>query len=114
MDKKILIPLYGNDVAPRFDLASEVLIVTFDEAGANREEKIVVLPQASAEKLCHLILSEGINTVICGGIEDEYYQYLIWKRVNIIDSVIGAWTKVLDHFKQGDLRSGFILYGRKS
>ena len=31
--KKILISLYGNDVAPRFDLATEVLIASLGEDG---------------------------------------------------------------------------------
>lgn len=111
MTQKILIPLYGNDVAPRFDLATEVLIVAIDKrGGATREEKIVVLPQASAEKLCHLILTDGINVVICGGIEEEYFQYLIWKRLKVLDSVIGPWERILDQYDKGGLESGSILY----
>jgi predicted Fe-Mo cluster-binding NifX family protein len=113
MYKKILIPLYGNDVAPRFDLATEVLIVVLDEKDKHREEKIVVLQQASAEKLCHLILSEEINAVICSGIEEEYYQYLTWKRVDVLDSVIGPWPRVLDLYEQGTLRPGAVLSDRK-
>lgn len=113
MHKKILIPLYGNDVAPRFDLATEVLIVILDATDKRREEKIVVLSQASAEKLCHLVLSESINTVICSGIEEEYYQYLKWKRVDVLDSVIGPWPRVLDLYEQETLRPGSVLFDRK-
>ncbi|WP_208022664.1 NifB/NifX family molybdenum-iron cluster-binding protein [Desulfonema ishimotonii] len=109
--KKILIPLYGNDVAPRFDLATEVLIITTDDAGEGREEKIVVMPQASAEQLCHLVLTEGIGVVICGGIEEEYYQYLTWKRVGVFDSVVGPWERVFERFCKNELRTGSILYG---
>jgi len=110
MPPKILIPLYGNDVAPRFDLATEVLIAITDEKVDSREEKIIVLPQASAEQLCHLILTEDIKVVICGGIEDEYYQYLTWKRVKVLDSVMGPWKTILEHFHKGTLQSGSILY----
>jgi hypothetical protein len=80
MARKVLIPLYGNDVAPRFDLATEILIIFTDNPISSGMEKIIVLPQESSEKLCHLILTEGIQTVICGGIEEEYYHYLIWKK----------------------------------
>ena len=109
MQKKVLIPLYGNDVAPRFDLATEVLISTGGKARGSREEKIVVLAQASAEQLCHLVLAEGVDAVICSGIEEEYYQYLTWKRVQVFDSVIGSWEPVLERFCQGKLQSGDIV-----
>jgi len=108
--KKVLIPLYGDDVAPRFDLATEAMITFGGETREYREEKIVVLTQSSPEKLCHLVLTEGIDVVICSGIEEEYYQYLAWKRVQVFDSVIGSWKSVLERFYQGMLQSGDILY----
>ena len=111
--KKILISLYGNDVAPRFDLATEVLIASMGEDGRVVDEKILVLPQASAEKLCHMVLTEDVQTVICGGIEEEYYQYLVWKRVEVLDSVIGPANVVMDHYRQGRLQSGDILLKRR-
>jgi len=113
MPEKILIPLHGNDVAPRFDLATEVLITVRDEKIADKEEKIVVLSRASAEKLCHLILTEEVDVVICSGIEEEYYQYLTWKKVRVIDSVIGSWEIVLKNFYEGTLRAGDILFDKQ-
>lgn len=110
MQKKTLIPIYGNDVAPRFDLATEVLIAVGDETRKKREEKVVVISQASSEQLCHLVLTEGVDAVICSGIEEEYYQYLKWKRIQVIDSVIGPWKSALDRFHRGRLQPGDILY----
>jgi predicted Fe-Mo cluster-binding NifX family protein len=110
MALKSLIPLYGNDVAPRFDLATEVLVAVGDDSGKKWKEKIVVLSQSSSEQLCHLVLTEGVDAVICGGIEEEHYQYLTWKRVQVFDSVIGPWESALERFYQGKLKSGDILY----
>ena len=110
MQNKTLIPLYGTDVAPRFDLATEVLIAVNDETQKKREDKIVVLSQSSSEQLCHLVLAEGVDAVICSGIEEEYYQYLTWKRVQVFDSVIGPWETALKRFYQGSLQPGDILY----
>lgn len=109
MTQKILIPLYKNDVAPRFDLATEILITSADDGIGRETEKIIVLPQASAEKLCHLVLTEGIQVVICGGIEEEYYHYLIWKKVTVLDSVIGSWESALASYQKGQLHAGSIL-----
>lgn len=107
--QKILIPLYGNDVAPRFDLTTEVMITSRQDGREDREEKIVVLSQASAEQLCHLILTEGIDVVICNGIEEEYYQFLTWKKVQVLDSVIGPWQTVLERFFKDTLKHEDIL-----
>lgn len=106
---KILIPIFGNDISPRFDLTAEVYIVTIDDAGRYQDERIVVLPQISAEHLCHLILTENVSVVICGGIEDEYYQYLRWKRITVYDSVIGPWNAAVSRYLDNTLHSGDIL-----
>ena len=107
--KKILIALHDNDVAPRFDLATEVLIVTGIENTGSEDKRIVVLPRASADQLCHLVITEGVQTVICGGIEDDYYHYLTWKRIEVIDSVIGSSEAALKCFIEGTLKPGEIL-----
>ena len=110
MHKKVLICLHGNDVAPRFDLTTEVFIASVGPENRIEDENTMVLPRPSAEELCHMILTAHIQTVICGGIEDEYYQYLTWKRINVFDSVIGACDRVLEDFTKGLLRAGAILY----
>jgi predicted Fe-Mo cluster-binding NifX family protein len=107
--RKILIPLHENDVAPRFDQASEVLIVDCPDEHRSQNERTMVLPQASPDKLCHLIIAEGVDTVICNGIQDDYYQYLTWKRINVIDSVVGSSKLALKRCVAGKLKPGDIL-----
>jgi predicted Fe-Mo cluster-binding NifX family protein len=109
MTTKVLICLYENEVCPRFDLTREVLIAVIDKDAAILGEKEVVLPQASLEMLCQMILTEGIQVVICGGIEEEYYQYLKWKNVKVLDSVVGDCKLVLQRLAEGRLKSGDVL-----
>ena len=111
--RKVLITLQGNAVAPRFDMATEVLIAAIGPDGSVQEEKTMVLPQASAEKLCHMIITEDIQTVICGGIEEEYYQYLCWKRVEVMDSVIADYGTALEKYGRGELKPGSIFWGKR-
>lgn len=110
---RALIPLVGDDVAPRFDLAPEALIVAIKPDGRARVEKSIVLPQASAEALCGLIILEKVDVVICCAIEEEYYQYLTWKKVKVIDSVMGPYSDVLERVAQGTIPDEEILVGRK-
>ena len=109
MAEKLLITIWRDQVAPRFDLSGEVLVATVDSSGEVLHSKTVVLPTVSAEDLCHMILTEGIATVICGGIEEEYYQYLTWKKVKVIDSVIAKYDRALEFAKDGRLQPGMIL-----
>ena len=109
MEQKILIALFVDQVAPRFDLATEVFIASMADGGRPIEKKTVVLPRASAEKFCHLVLLKKIGTVVCGGIEDEYYQYLKWKNVKVLDSVIGSYKDVIKQLEFGTLQSGDII-----
>jgi hypothetical protein len=116
MTRKVLIALYRDEVAPRFDLATEVLLATVPDGtdeGSGDERSTLVLGQASADGLCDLILARGVGTVICGGIEEEYYHYLRWKRVEVLDSVMGPAELALERFKAGVLKAGEILFERK-
>jgi predicted Fe-Mo cluster-binding NifX family protein len=110
MIRKILITIWHDDVAPRFDLASEVLVAAVNEGGKIEDKKTLVLPSISAEDLCQLILSEGIDIVICGGIEKELFQYLNWKKVQVFDSVIGPFEKALELARMDKLEQGAILF----
>ncbi len=114
MTETILITIWRDQVAPRFDLTSEVLIASLDPRGGLAHTKTVVLPTVSAEDLCHLILTEAITTLICGGIEEEYYQYLTWKKVRVIDFVIAPYAQALEFALSGRLEPGANLMRQAS
>ncbi len=105
----LLVPLLGDVVAPRFDLATEVLIARARNGRLAGEPRIVILAGPSADALCSLVLEEGITDVVCGGIEDAHYQYLAWKKVRVVDRVIGGWEGVLRLFLADELRPGTVV-----
>ncbi|RJQ74496.1 MAG: dinitrogenase iron-molybdenum cofactor biosynthesis protein [Desulfobacteraceae bacterium] len=109
MIRKIFIPLHEEEVAPRFDLATAVLMAECDADGRILQEKVLILPGPSAERLCHTVMTEHVQTVICGGIEQEVYDYLTWKRIEVIDNVIGSGAAVLRRYLANDLRAGEIV-----
>ena len=108
---KILLVLQGAWIAPRFDLATEVLVVQTDDKGSLAgEPREILLPGPSAEELCSLILKEGITHVVCGGIEEGHYQYLTWKGLKVIDNIIGTGKEVVRHFlAKGELDPGTVI-----
>ena len=112
MDKKILVTLYRDEVAPRFDLCSEVLLVTVDATGREVRRQDLVLAHSSADDLCDLILDREVATVITGGIEEEHYHYLRWKRVEVVDCVAGLSEEALTRYLKGELQNGDVLFPR--
>ncbi len=111
---KIMISTRGDFVSPRFDMSSEVIIATCYDHQLMEEPRSLILSDISAEVLCDLALKENVATVVCGGIEDEHYQFLIWKKIKVIDAVIGPYVDALQLAMDNELKPGTILAGVKS
>jgi predicted Fe-Mo cluster-binding NifX family protein len=111
---KILITITGDNVAPRFDMVSALLIASYDSHGLTEKPRTLLMARPSPEELCSLILKENITLVICGGIEERHYKYLSWKKVEIFDSVIGPVSEVLDLAIKNRLRAGTILHSARN
>lgn len=108
---KIMITVRGSFVSPRFDLTSEVLIATYYDQQLMDEPRSLLLADVSAEILCDLALKENVAMLICGGIEEEHYEFLTWKKVKVIDSVVGPYSKILQMAVNNELEAGTILPG---
>ncbi|OGQ98035.1 MAG: hypothetical protein A2521_16460 [Deltaproteobacteria bacterium RIFOXYD12_FULL_57_12] len=108
---KILITVRENMVAPRFDLATEVLIVTIENGRPAGEPRFILLPRASGEELCGMIVKEDVSIVLCGGLEETHYQYLMWKKIKVLDGIVGPYEEALECFLAGRLAARTILPG---
>ena len=111
--EKILIPLHENEVAPRFDLASEALVVSVTRETSvmgQIHERVVILDAPSGEAMYRLVMSETIMTIICAGIEKEIYDFLKRKGIDVIDDVCGPSDAVLEAYLMGKLAPGRNLY----
>jgi len=106
---KILITIEKNEVSPRFDLTSEILITEVEGEKITGEPRIILLPGTSAEDICGLAIKENIALLICGGIEETHYQYLKWKKIKVIDRVIGPYEQALQFAISNELKPGIIL-----
>jgi predicted Fe-Mo cluster-binding NifX family protein len=106
---KILITAQGDFVAQRFDLTAEVVIATVDTGRLVGKPRTIIMDRPSPEDLCNMIMEENIALVICGGIEDRHYQFLSWKKIRVIDFVIGDHESVLMKAIVGDLKAGDMI-----
>jgi hypothetical protein len=101
----------GDFISPRFDMSSEVIIATCYDQQLLEDPHSLILSNVSAELICDLVLKEKISVVVCGGLEEEHYQFLIWKKIMVFDSVIGPHAEVLKLVMGNALKSGTILPG---
>jgi hypothetical protein len=76
--------------------------------GGAGEQNTLVLARASAVALWELVLAEGIGAVIGGRIEGEYYDFLFWKKVQVVDTVKGLGHKALPRYREGNLETGSV------
>ena len=108
-----MIPIQGEFVAPRFDLATEVLIARYEDCALLGDPKTIIMERPSDEGLCQMIVAEHITAMVCGGIEELHYNFLIWKKVNVLDGVIGDWQTALEKTLDGTLQQGAVFYPDK-
>lgn len=106
---KILITAQGDFVAQRFDLTAEAVIATVEGGEPLGKPRTIIMDRPSPEDLCNMIMEEKIDMVICGGIEDRHYHFLTWKKIRVIDFVVGDHQSVLKKAIAGDLQSGDLL-----
>ncbi len=106
---KLFIPIQGDYVAPRFDLAAEILIVRFSEGRQEEEPRTIIMERPSDEALCQMVVEEQITDLVCGGIDEVHYNFLLWKKVHVMDGVIGGWNQALEKAVRGELQPGEIL-----
>ncbi len=106
---KLMIPIQGDFVAPRFDLATEIFIARHENGSILGEPRTIIMESPSDEGLCQMIVEEHITDMVCGGIEEPHYNFLVWKKVNILDGVIGHWQIALEKMLNGTLKQGEIL-----
>jgi hypothetical protein len=105
----IMLTLLEDYIAPRFDMATKILIAQAEKGVLVSRPKTVLLPGPSGDQLCSYILKEKIGVVVCGGIEEIHYQYLTWKKIQVIDQVIGTGDLVLQTIVSGMLHPGSII-----
>jgi predicted Fe-Mo cluster-binding NifX family protein len=108
---KIMIAISGTDVAPRFDLTVEAIIVKAEDGKLSHEPRELVLSEPSGDELCGLAVSESVELVICGGIDEIHHEYLAWKNIKVIDGVIGPYPEALDVYLKDKLEANMILGG---
>lgn len=108
---KVMIAISHSGVAPRFDLAMEAVIAESRNGTIAHEPRVLLISEHSGDELCALAVGEAADIVVCGGIDQVHYDYLVWKKISVIENVIGPYDEALKRLLKGKLTPGTILPG---
>jgi predicted Fe-Mo cluster-binding NifX family protein len=105
---KIAIPAFHSKVSPRFDTAQELVLLEVIDGNVINRERQPLQAYSAAGKIKKL-LEEGVDTLICGGIDRLSRQQIGLNRIEVYSWVTGEINDAVSCFLRNGLNSGTIL-----
>ena len=102
---KVVIPLYGDRVSPRFEYTRDFLIVEFQgKKEIDREALTIEInhPARMADRLA----KEGVSVVLSGGMNPHFQEQFRMRNIAVIWGLIGDADDVLATYVDGQVFSG--------
>jgi len=110
----VAIPLFRDEVSPRFGYATEVAVATVD-SGEVGEIKRFAIPGRGGRQVLSLLVSLNPEVIICGGIHGSWQVMLNHHGISIFWGVIGRFEDVFSSFAAGKLENNqFVCSGRSN
>ncbi len=101
---RVAIPLHGDEVSPRIGSRALFLVASIEE-GRIVEEHLVDTQNRVWLDLAVFLASQGITTMICGGIQRELQSEIEGRGIEVIWGIIGPASAALMALISGTLHS---------
>jgi predicted Fe-Mo cluster-binding NifX family protein len=108
---KVAIPIFENRISPRFDFSPEMWVIEVERGKVVGQEKFSTTNLNLLQRL-EQITSNGVDKVICGGIDGLSRDQLGSRGIDVVQDVTGDADIVFGLFMRGRLRSGFCCERR--
>lgn len=102
IDMKIAIPIFGPRISPRFDYASFFLIVTVED-GKIIDRAEISVSDSDCWRRIEAIRELGVESLICGGIDENSARILGNHRIQLIPWIAGEVEDTLKNYLKGKL-----------
>ncbi len=102
---KVAIPRFGESVAPCFEYSATIAIFTI-RRGKVVEQRDFVLRSREALDRFRLLRDQGVDTLICGGVQDFFEDMLTEHGIRVLSWVSGSVDDLLERFLKGTLEPG--------
>ena len=105
LSMKIAIPIFENRISPRFDFSPEMWVIEVERGKVVGRERLPTMNLNLPQRL-EQITSNGVDKVICGGIDGLSRDQLGSRGIDVIKDVKGEADMVFDLFMRGRLQPG--------
>lgn len=102
---KVAIPRFGEDVAPCFEYSATISIFTIGGAKVVDQTDFTLQSKRIFDRL-RLLRDQGVDTLICGGVQDQFEDAVQACGIRVISWVCGNVEELLDLFVHGRLTPG--------
>jgi len=102
---KIAIPRYEESVAPCFEYSATMAIFTVEGTEVVDQIDVPIRSRVAFDRI-RLLRDHGVDTVICGGVQEVYEDMLCAHGFCVVSWVAGNVEDLLRDFLRGRLRAG--------
>jgi len=103
MAMRVGIPLFEDEVSPRFCFAPRMLVVTLDDAGAVAARETVDLGPAWLPGRVALLAEQKIGLLLCGGFNADFLPQAERLGVRVVCGLSGPAEQCLERLLAGEL-----------
>jgi len=94
---RLAIPLFGDDVSPRFCFAREMLVVELENRQAIAQQVISLGDTAWPERLT-ILLAQRVEVLLCGGFPRRYLPVANSAGIRVVVGLRGTAAQVLEAY----------------
>ncbi len=98
----VAIPLFGEEVAPRFCFAREFLLAELAGGGVVRRERVVMADMDWPERLDRLEAA-GVTVVLCAGIGRRFVPSAEVRGIQVVTCLSGRAEDLIEAYSNGSL-----------
>lgn len=99
---RLAVPLFGDEVAPRFCFADQVLIADI-AAGAVASSQRLSMGDASWPQRLSELAAAGVSVLLCGGFNRRFLPLASSHGIEVIWGLFGGADRVVQAFCTGEL-----------
>lgn len=101
-DEVLAVPLFGEEVAPRFCSAREFLVAEIGENGAGRRARLLVVGLDWSQRL-DLLAAQGVSVVLCAGFGRRIVPSADVRGIRVVTCLTGRAEELIAAYADGDL-----------
>lgn len=109
---KVAVAHAGESVAPCFGFSGTITIFTIERRRVVDETDFWLQSRDELDRV-RLLRDQGVQTLICGGIQERIEDILVAHDIEVISWVTGSTDELLQAFIRGQLEPGSGRLGCK-